>query len=217
MENRFKKYVSIIIAILLTFIMIGIDLKGGHSYLFRTAVKIALFGVIPFALLKYRKIKMPVLKKDENYKKVLAFSIIVLLLLLISGILLLKLGFLSNAKYNLSSAVGVNEGNYIFVYLYVVLINGPLEEFFFRYGILKLVENKGSIYLSSLLFSLYHIGMLLNMFNFYIFVFSIIGLALVGLMFIKINKDSILNSVIVHMSANIGINTVGLLIMYELI
>ena len=119
---------------------------------------------------------------------------------------------------SLSNQVGVSLNNYLWVSLYIILINGPLEEFFFRYFVMKNTWFKSHFVLvsvSSFLFAIYHVGMLFTMFDFYVFIIAILGLMIVGMFFIWLNHQNkgILYSVLIHMFANAGINLVGYIIL----
>src|SRR5699024_3591545 len=120
-------------------------------------------------------------------------------------------GMLSVVKDSLSSQVGVNPDNYPFVFIYIIFINGPLEEFFFRHFTVK------KQIISSFLFSIYHVGMLWTMFSCYIFSLSFFGLVLLGYIFILMNtkRNSILNSITLHMASNLAINPVGWMIIMK--
>ncbi len=205
---------------MLVLLMLTVDVLGGFSYAMRSAIKMVLFGVIPYFYMKNKGMALPNFRKDKNFSKVLIFALSLIVIFFVGGTLFLKLGLFSQVKENLRSTVGVKESNYLFVYLYIILVNCPLEEFFFRHFALKVVDNqKQSILFSSILFAIYHVGMLQNMFVWYLFVLSIIALFVVGVIFSKINtaENSILNSVVLHMTANFCINTIGLVIMYNLV
>lgn len=192
------------------FLMILMDASGMFSYFQRSIIKCVVFGVIPFILLQRKNIKLPTLKRNDQTKYIVVFSVIVVILILIGASVLNNLGMFNAVKDSLTNQVGVHRSNYPYVFVYIVLINGPLEEYYFRYYLLQ-QNSKSQTLLSSGLFAIYHVGMLFTMFDWYLFILAIVGLMLVGFVFIKINspKNSILNSIILHMAANIAINIVG--------
>ncbi|WP_156286188.1 CPBP family intramembrane glutamic endopeptidase [Oceanivirga salmonicida] len=213
-----KKIKGVILVIILVTIMTFIDIIGGFSYWVRSAIKLMLFGMIPYLYMLKNNIEMPTFKKDDNFNKILMFSILIIISFIIGGTIFFKLGLLNSVKTSLSNSVGVSENNYIYVYIYIVIVNCTLEEFFFRHFALKFIRNtRYTILFSSILFSIYHTGMLRNMFLWYIFALSMLGLMIVGIVFCLLNKNknSILNSTIVHLVANFCINTIGLIIMYS--
>lgn len=109
--------------------------------------------------------------------------------------------------------------NYIFISIYIVIVNAFLEETFFR-GFLYiklsgLISEKYANIFSSILFAIYHIGMV-NSLSKWVFVFSIIGLFIVGFVFNIFNKgrNNIYTSYIVHASSNMAINIIGLMTLF---
>jgi membrane protease YdiL (CAAX protease family) len=114
--------------------------------------------------------------------------------------------------------VGVTANNFILVALYISFINSLLEEFFFRgYAFVVLKQHVHKLYayfFSAILFSLYHVGMMQGWFDFYIYILSMLGLLIGGLIFNYLNDrwDSIYPSWLVHIFANLAINTVGLIL-----
>lgn len=196
-----KKIYIITVSIL----MILIDASGQFSYLQRSIIKLSVFGLIPFMLIYKTNKKYPNLRPNKYFKLILGLSIFVIVAVFIGAAILNNFDLLSFVKKSLETQVGVNKNNFPYIFLYIVLINGPLEEFFFRY-----FANDKTLF-GSVLFSVYHVGMLFTMFPWYIFIMAIFGLILVGFVFSFINgeDDSILNSIIVHMAANIAINGVG--------
>ena len=75
----------------------------------------------------------------------------------------------SNVTSSLSKNMGITSTNFIYVSLYISLMNSFLEEFFFRgFGFItlkKYTSRKTAYLFSSVLFAIYHIGMLVGMFN----------------------------------------------------
>ena len=202
-----KKNCYILLAVGL---MILIDSMGAMSYFQRSFMKVIMFGLIPYVILLKTNKALPNLKRDQNLKYILFLCFFIIFVVLGGAYVLNHFGLFEHVKGSLSHQVGVNSSNYPYVFIYIVLINGPLEEFFFRHFSYN-SEWKMKRLTTSVLFSIYHVGMLFTMFDWYIFLLAIIGLIIVSLFFMMINtkKDSILNSVLVHMAANLAINIVG--------
>ena len=124
----------------------------------------------------------------------------------------------SNVTSNLTESMGITADHFIFVFLYISLMNSFLEEFFFRgYGFitLKKYSNRKFAYIfSSTIFAVYHVGMLLGSFNFGALLLLLVGLIMGGCIFNYLNeqKGNIYSSWCVHMFANFGINTVGMIL-----
>lgn len=203
-----KRNLYIMAAVVL---MIMVDASGYFTYLGRSIIKVIIFGLVPYILLRKNHDDLPTLEKDHYFKHILIFSIVIVISVLVAAYILNHFGMLSLVKDSLSSQVGVNPDNYPFVFIYIIFINGPLEEFFFRHFTVK------KPIISSFLFSIYHVGMLWTMFPWYIFGLSVLGLVLVGYIFILMNtkRNSILNSITLHMSANLAINLVGWMIIMK--
>jgi len=81
----------------------------------------------------------------------------------------------------------------------------------------KLLSRNGRYNLvsSSLAFSLYHVAIISAWFNIWIFILIIVGLMFVGYIFNYITEklDSFLASWIVHIFANLAINTIGFMML----
>lgn len=203
-----------------TLVMMLIDIQGGFSYWGRSLLKISFFGLIPLMMF-YRQIHLSDLfKKGKHLKLIVGTSVVVLLGFGLIFLVLNHYALFEGVKASLSNQVGVNTSNYPLVFIYVVLINGPLEEFFFRYLLQKSTWPFSStlmLVVSSFFFAIYHVGMLFTMFPWYLFGLAIIGLMGVGIFFSTLNRlnDSINYSIIVHMAANIAINTIGAFLLYS--
>ena len=124
----------------------------------------------------------------------------------------------SNVTSSLTSGMGITAENFIYVSLYISLMNSFLEEFFFRgYGFItlkKYTSRKVAYLFSSSLFAAYHIGMLVEMFHFGALLLLLFGLIVGGCIFNYLNEwnDNIYPSWFVHMFANFAINTVGFIL-----
>jgi len=109
---------------------------------------------------------------------------------------------------------GITSGNFPLVFIYVVLINAALEEIFFRGFVFMTIYRKNlksyaHLY-SCLLFAFYHVAILNNAVTPCVFILFIIGLAVAGLIFnyMAVKCNSIIGSLIVHISANMSINLI---------
>lgn len=124
----------------------------------------------------------------------------------------------SNVTTSLTSGMGINANNFIYVFVFIAFMNSFLEEFFFRgYGFItlkKYTNRKFAYIFSSVIFAIYHVGMLIEMFNIGILFLLLIGLIIGGCIFNYLNEstDNIYPSWFVHMFANFAINTIGLIL-----
>lgn len=212
-----KKWLVIdIIYILIASILMSIvDGIIKPSYLIKSSIKIVIFLFIPVIFLRLKNVRFvkPKLKKDLAYFLIIGLAFY---LVIIGGYFLLNniIDF-TNITKTLSES-GINQNNFMFVFFYIPLINAPIEEFFFRGYQFQFQTNKKKFFfvLSALLFSIYHTGMLDGFFNIYIYLFSIVGLFVVGFILNLINwkYKSIFPSLILHIFLNLGLNTVALIL-----
>jgi len=118
----------------------------------------------------------------------------------------------------LTSATGVNKDNFIFVAIYISFVNSLLEEFFFRgfaFLTLKSVSGRRTAYIvSSALFALYHIAMMIGWFGLPVILLSMAGLFIGGIIFDFVNEryNNIYISWLIHMFANFATNTIGFIL-----
>lgn len=124
----------------------------------------------------------------------------------------------SNVTTSLTNGMGITKQNFLYVSLYISILNSFLEEFFFRgYGFITLkqyISRKNAYIFSSFMFALYHIGMLKDMFSLNALIILLFGLIICGCIFDYLNeiRNNIYSSWIVHMFANFGINTIGFIL-----
>lgn len=110
----------------------------------------------------------------------------------------------------------VSRENFLWVALYISIVNSFLEELFFRgLAYLKLRRHTGERFaamFSAAAFSLYHVGILSGWFSWWIYGLCLLGLFVGGLIFNALDRrGSILPSWIAHAAANLSINTIGLM------
>ncbi len=223
MKTKTKRRFIISTVILSAVSMAYIDAIIQPPYLQKSLLKIVLFLIVPMVYFMINKDEIKHLKKLFNIQKKPMIKAFILGLGVYTTIILAYFLFsdfidLANIKESLSLSMGVNADNFIFVALYISFINSLLEEFFFRgyvFVILKQHVKKLYAYLfSAILFSLYHVGMIQGWFDFHIYILSMLGLFIGGLIFNYLNDrwNSIYPSWLVHMFANLAINTVGLIL-----
>ncbi len=124
----------------------------------------------------------------------------------------------SNVTSSLTEGMGITSDNFVYVSLYISLMNSFLEEFFFRgFGFItlkKYTSRRVAYLFSSSLFAIYHIGMLVGMFALPALLLLLLGLIIGGCIFNRLNEahDNVYPSWFVHMFANFAINTVGFIL-----
>lgn len=200
-----------------------IDAVVQPPYFSKIPIKILFFLVLP--LLFY------VIWREEwgECKALFRFRTRGLLLSLLLGIAVFGVilggyfvtrGFIdfSGVTSSLTSEMGITADNFLWVAVYISILNSFLEEFFFRgFGCItlkKYVGRKFAYLFSPILFAVYHVGMLLGMFHPAVLVLLLFGLIVGGLIFNALNDKfgNLYPSWFVHMAANFAINTVGFLL-----
>ena len=211
-----KKKNTIILIVLLGCVIMGfIDA-------IKSFVKIILFSLMPILYSRYNKdLNLNSLFKVKSKKEIIIALISgAAVFSFILGAYLILGGFFdfSNVVSSLSENVGVDIDNFIFVAIYISFINSLLEEFFFRgFAFLKLKEissRKFAYIFSSLAFALYHVAMMIGWFDISLFILTLSGLFIGGIIFNYFNEKykNIYVSWLIHMFANFAINTVGFIL-----
>lgn len=219
-----KKNLWIGITLLLFSLVITfVDAIIQPNYFVKIPIKIVFFLVLPFLFFLRNK------EDFKNFKTLFVFKKKGLLTSLLLGILVygvilggyfLTRGIFdfSNVASSLTSGMGITADNFIYVSLYISFMNSFLEEFFFRgYGFItlkKYTSRKIAYLVSSTVFAVYHIGMLVAMFDIIPILLMMLGLIIGGCIFNYLNEinDNIYSSWFVHMFANFAINTVGFIL-----
>ena len=188
-------------------------------YVIKSLYKIIIFAGLPLiycALDKEVRFKEYFSIKDKKQIKTALMMGLGVYLAVQAGYYILKeFIVLDNIAVVLENNLSVNKDNFVFVSIYISLINSLLEELFFRgFGFITLSKFASKRYeyiISAFAFSVYHVSILANWFNIIIYVLFIAGLFGTGLFFNWLNNkyNNILNSWIVHMCANFSINTIG--------
>lgn len=218
-SKNMKKIIITCIMILACMSMYLIETYVKPAYILKSVYKILLFAGLPFCYClidKNFKFKDYFIIKDKKQIFIsAALGIGVYFGILIVYFIIKGFIDLDNITKQLNNNLNVNKDNFIFVSLYISFINSMLEELFFRgFGFLTLGKNssiKYSFCISALAFSIYHVSILANWFNTVIYIFFILGLFITGLFFnwLNLKSNNLYNSWIVHMSANLSINTIG--------
>lgn len=216
-----KKSIYILISVLLSSIVMSlIDAVIQPTYFYKSVNKILLFMIIPLIYFVLFREEFPQFKKLFVPKKndllisiglgVAVYAVIIVAYMIFKGFI-----DFSTIKDSLTTGVGVNVDNFIFVALYISFMNSLLEEFFFRgYAFILLKQKTNRIFayiFSAGLFAFYHVGMTAGWFNGFIYVLAMLGLFIGGCIFNFLNEkcENIYSSWLVHMFANFAINTIG--------
>ncbi len=211
----------ITVSFLVVVLMSVVDGFINPGYGIKSLIKIVLFLLVPLISVKYGASQnMTSLFKATGKKAVVKsfilggtvyFGIMAVYLFLSPYI------DLQGIKLALQEDLGVNRENFIFVALYISFINSLMEEFFFRgylfFGLLEKTSRLKAYSISAMFFAIYHVAIIGSWFSPLIFILAMAGLFAGGIIFNYINErnENILNSWVVHMMANLGINTIGLM------
>lgn len=190
-------------------------------YAVKSAIKLALFFGVPAIFAGYDK-KLGLKKIFKIDKNGLWYAILFGLAVygaIVGAYFLLKDVFdFSAITGALTSNIGVNNDNFVFVALYISFVNSFLEEFFFRgFGFLalkKVCSSKWAAVFSATVFALYHVAMMVGWFSWELYCICLVGLFVGGLIFnlLNIKNGNIYTSWLVHMFANFAINTIGFIL-----
>ena len=222
-----KKKRKIISAVVLSLLAVGVmsvfESIVQPSYWIKSFIKVICFSsaVIIYSFIYKEKIgDLLNLKKKPPSRRLLIVTGLVYAGVIIAYLILKDQIDLPNIRENLLKKEGVTKDNFIFVFSYIIVINSFLEEAFFRGFIYNVFRKEahplsGMIY-SSLLFAIYHLGIVALWFDPLILVVCIGGLAFAGafLQLIEIKEDNLAASWFVHGCANLAINTIGTMMLF---
>jgi len=187
------------------------------GYWDRAFIKALSFGCcVGLYLLISRGTTQEIFQKPEQKSMKLAAALALLVFLF------LTVGYMVLAPWLDLSAIpeqlrysGITAQTFPVVAAYIIFVNSFLEEVFFRgFAFLTLKQHAGSVFaylFSGLSFALYHVSIMDGWFQPVWFVLFIIGLAVAGMLFDFLDrKGSIWCGWLVHASANLAINLIGM-------
>ena len=217
-----KKKTIILIVLIGCLIMGFIDAVIRPDYLVKSFIKIMLFSIMPIIYSRYDKeLNLSSLFKVKSKREIiiaLLAGLAVFLFILGAYLIIGRLFDFSNVTSSLSENIGVDKENFILVAIYISFVNSLLEEFFFRgFAFLKLKEvstRKFAYIFSALAFALYHVAMMIGWFDISLFILTIGGLFIGGLIFNYFNEKykNIYVTWLIHMFANFSINYIGFML-----
>lgn len=200
--------------------MAAIELIFTPTYFVKAAIKIALFVIIPMSIIVVRKDKefFKVFKPNKKtLLPMLAFGVLMYAFIIGAYFLLGKYFDLSNITASLDE-IGVTKNNFIFVALYIAVCNSFLEEFVFRgFGFIGLTDKIGEKWacvFSALCFALYHITMMIGWYSIGLTALIIFALFVGGVILNLLDRKckTLYPAWIVHIFANLAINTIGMIL-----
>lgn len=217
-----KKKIIILIVLIGCLIMGFIDAVISPQYLIKSFIKIILFSIMPILYSRYdTNLNLSSLFKVKSKKEIIIaiLSGVAIFTVILGAYFIIGNFFdFSNVVSSLSENAGINNNNFLFVTIYISFINSLLEEFYFRgFAFLKLKEvstRKFAYIFSSLAFAFYHIAMMIGWFDISLFILTIVGLFVGGLIFNYFNEKykNIYVTWLIHMFANFAINYIGFML-----
>ena len=193
------------------------------GYWIKSGVKLALFLAVPLIFSRLDKnISLSALFRFDKKSFGLAAAVGGSVFAVILGGYFALRGFFdfSGIVDSLTSDAGVGRHNFALVAVYIAVVNSFLEEFFFRgFAFLTLKKGGSDVFaylFSAAAFSLYHVAMMIGWFSPLLWGLVMAGLFAGGIIFNYFNRRSgtIYPSWLIHMCANLAINTVGIILIY---
>lgn len=200
-----------------------IDAFSPVAYLYKAMGKAVLFVGMP---LLYQKLTpdfsyAPLFRLDKKSLKwgfLLGFGVFSV----IFGSYLATTRFvdLSAVTTELDDRLHIDAGNFVIVAIYIASCNSFLEEFFFRgflfFRLKDSVNGRFAHITSSIIFSLYHVAIMLTWFDWWVFALCLLALVIGGVIFNLLDEkvESLYPSWITHACANIALNAIGMILFF---
>lgn len=225
-----KKNLSLSIGILFLWLtlcvgfMTLVEVVFMPGYLLKSLCKVILFAGLPALLFWIKKENpLPLLFKGKRIFLCVLPGLGVGALIFFAYLLLRDILPLENVSTALKDTQGITPKVYPFVAIYIPVVNAFLEETFFRgLGVLLPVQKGGKkgpcMLFSSFLFALYHVGIMVFWLPPAFLFLLIVGLFAAGLLFscLALRAKNIWMSYFLHMGANLGINMIGVFLIFQI-
>lgn len=227
-ENKKELYRNYIVisAIMCAGILFFIEQILMVDYLTKTLSKIVLFTLSQIVLIKV--IKKTTFKENLNLKIVdkktiwigIGLGILAGAILICAFYIFKQLIDMDAIFLELETKSKITSTNYLIVTTYFSFGNSFLEEFFFRgfifMNLYKIGYKKLAYIFSAGLFSLYHIAIFKNWFNFELFLLCLFGLFITGIIFnyVDTKSENFLNSWAIHIIADVAIVIIGYMYLF---
>ena len=216
-----RKIQIVSLVILPCIVMSVIDAVICPGYITKSAIKMVMFLLIP-ALYSILDRDVSLIKLLKPVKKgfwvSLCLGFLVYFIILGAYFVFKDIFDFSSLTKNLTKTTGVNKANFLYVAIYISFVNSFLDEFFFRvfsFIALKQFATRRFAYIfSSLMFSIYHIAMMIGWFDIFVILISLAGLFMGGMIFNRFDEkgENIFLSWLMHMFANFATNTIGFIL-----
>lgn len=215
-----KKWIIVVAVLIGCCGMIWIEAIWQPTYLYKSVCKILVFtgciGWYCWSAKDYTLLQIFRVSKGKELCKILLLGIAVYGGILGAYWIAQNWIDFHGISESLSSKENISAENFIYVAVYISLINSLLEELFFRgFAFLELRKYctaRFAYVFSAASFACYHIFIMAGWFTPILFLLLLGALAFAGLFFNWLDrKGKIYPSWIVHMAANLAINTIGLM------
>lgn len=212
--------------ILAVFIMYMIERFLQPGYFIKSIIKIIVFtGTIYIVNRFFLDIHLESFFEALGIRKIKTMKICIILAFLtyftiIFGYYMIR-NYIDAAQItnNLLAKENIDQSNFVYVTLYISFVNSFLEEAFFRgFAFLKVKQlgyRKYGYFMSAFMFAIYHIGIMTSWFDPIIFILLIFLLFIAGIIlnYLCERSESFLASWLIHIAANLGINTIGFVLL----
>ena len=215
-----KKIYLLIDAILFVVLMNFIEAVLMPGYWIKSLIKFIyiVLSVVVYCGLFKKRFNEAVYFNKAKLPWVFYAGLVGVYILFIIGFLLIKDYLnINEIENSLLIKENITKQNCLYVFAYIIVINSLLEEIFFRGLIFHGFDNRLISYLvSGISFSLYHLSMIANWGNAFIFVLMLVllFLASVVLQIFSLHFKSLKASYLVHAMSNLAINSLGFYIIY---
>lgn len=218
--NRKRATAIVALTLLCCTAMAAVEIFLVPSYILKSSIKLTLFLLCPFifSIICRDTLKPLFIPSKKGLLISLGIGIAVFSVILGGYFLLRGVFDFSAITDALVSDAGVERDSFVFVAIYISLVNSMLEEFFFRgFAFLRLKDSASRTFayvFSAAAFSLYHVAMMIGWFSPLLFALVMLGLFVGGLIFNYFNEKfgNIYASWMIHLFANLAINTVGMIL-----
>ena len=194
MKKRSTRIV-LIVTVICCLAMALIDGVIRPGYAVKSAIKIALFMLIPLIASRldrsvfYLQLLRP---KQKGLLPAIALGVGIYVVILGGYFLVSRFFDFSQIAGALTNNAGVTKENFLYVSLYISFANSFLEEFFFRgFVFTNLKQHSGrklAYIFSAAAFSMYHVAMMIGWFSPSLFLLVMAGLVIGGMIFNWLNE-----------------------------
>lgn len=219
-EKKKEKLFVFSSMLLFTVLMSLIEYLLRPNYLFKCLIKLSLIAamIILYGILYKPDLKGKLSLRFPKDRRFYLFLIGIYLLVLSGFFIFSGRLDLPGIRDSLMEKEGLSRQNCLYVFAYIIFVNSFIEELFFRvYPLLSGEDELSSMVLSSLLFSFYHMGIISGWFDLLVYLLSLLALFVAG-MFLHLadrHYKTYTAGWLIHMFANLAINTIGTVIMFR--